>query len=152
MPLRHAARECPVEAVSLEWKRYLVAKFLSFLIDAEEPQTDTVCAQFAFDFYPINVGFVKHNAHGVLRVAWLRFITDPHVLRRGARERHVFAAESGLLAEDAARPALAGQAVADRDAHGFADDLGRELTATAGCETLGHIKFPAERSLAQPNS
>ncbi|GLR14359.1 hypothetical protein GCM10007907_31490 [Chitinimonas prasina] len=59
------------------------------------------------------------------------FIPDPHILGRGACKHYLLATESGLLAKDAARPALAGQAVADGDAHRFADDLGRELTATA---------------------
>lgn len=65
------------------------------------------------------------------------FIPDPHILGRGACKHYLLAKESGLLAKDTARPALAGQAVADGDAHRFADDLGRELTATAGCQALG---------------
>ena len=47
------------------------------------------------------------------------FIADALEHCRSARDGHIPARKPGLLPKDAARPALASQAVANEDAHGF---------------------------------
>lgn len=48
------------------------------------------------------------------------FIADALEHRRSARDGHIPARKAGLLPEDAARPALASQAMANGDTHRFA--------------------------------
>jgi DNA-binding CsgD family transcriptional regulator len=50
----------------------------------------------------------------------------------------IMAIEAGLHAEDAARAALAGEAVADRDAHRLAAHMDGELAAAARGDTFRH--------------
>jgi hypothetical protein len=47
-----------------------------------------------------------------------------------------------LLTEGATSSALAGQTVADGDAHWLADNLNREQTTTARGETSGQVRSP----------
>jgi hypothetical protein len=61
----------------------------------------------------------------------VRLVRDPREVAERARDPHLFGAEAGLHAERAARPSLAGQAVADRNGVRLARDLETELPAVA---------------------
>ena len=65
------------------------------------------------------VGHISYALHAIVAVA----------------DRHVRARKPGLLGEGTASAALAGQAMADRDADRITADAGRQLAATAGCKT-----------------
>lgn len=62
-----------------------------------------------------------------------------HVLGRQASGRDVCAGESRLFAERAARAALACEAMTDGDADRLADNVGGELTATAGSDPVHRV-------------
>jgi hypothetical protein len=65
-------------------------------------------------------------------------IAGADVAGRLSRHRHFRAIETGLLGERAAGAALAGQAMADRDAHRILGRPGSELAATARGKTRWH--------------
>lgn len=58
-------------------------------------------------------------------------VADADKLGGGTGDSHMLAKKSGLLAKDAAGPALAGQAMADGDTHRFTGNLSAELTTAA---------------------
>ena len=89
-----------------------------------------------------------------MKLAVRAFVANADVLGRNAGECDKFATKPSLLPEDATSSALTGQAVANRDAHGLAIDLGGELTTTAGSKTVRHRRpspapdYVVERPLA----
>ena len=58
-------------------------------------------------------------------------VADPDKLSGGAGDSHMFAKKPGLLAKDAAGPALASQAMADGDAYRLTGNLRGKLTTAA---------------------
>ena len=76
-------------------------------------------------------------------------VRDADVLPRGALGRHLLCAESRLDAEDASRPPLAGEAVADRDPRRLALDGEPELLATTRGVSSAH-EFASGRVLIWP--
>jgi len=59
------------------------------------------------------------------------FVALAHVLGRAAGDRDVLAREPRLFAERAAGTTLAGETMADRDAHRFVSNVRGELAAAA---------------------
>jgi hypothetical protein len=62
----------------------------------------------------------------------VRLVRDPRVVAEAAVDLHLARVESGLHPECAAGPALAGEAIADRDGARLAGDLQAELSAMTG--------------------
>jgi hypothetical protein len=68
----------------------------------------------------------------------VRLVGDPREVLVAALDLHLVRAEAGLHPEGAPGPALAGEAVADRDGERVAGHLELELPAMAGSATSGH--------------
>ena len=66
------------------------------------------------------------------------FIAYPHELRRPPANFDLFLVEPGVPTEGAACPALAGQAMTNRHANGFAGAGCRQLFARTFCNALDH--------------
>ncbi len=75
------------------------------------------------------------------------FIAYADVFSRGTRDRCILPREPRLLTEGATGSALAGQTVADGDAHWLADNLNREQTTTARGETSGQMRSPGHLTI-----
>ena len=71
----------------------------------------------------------------------VRLVGDAHVVAEATGDLHLVGLEPRLHAEGAARPALAGEAVADRDRERIARDLETKLPAVAGCFSSGHCAW-----------
>jgi hypothetical protein len=79
------------------------------------------------------------------------FVSYSYELRSLTRDHNRLRRKPSLRPKDTSSPALASEAVTDRDAHWISGDFGFELAATARGDSCAHGSYWQMRGVAAPN-